>query len=84
MKKRGRFDLLKVSDSKRTQLTWKIRRQVQQELLAKKLVDILLNSKADSKYPEIMSLFVEDFTRRAESEIRRKESFDLRSALYMP
>jgi len=43
MGKRGSIDLLSVSDVKRPELIWKIRRQVQQHAIEEKLLHSLLN-----------------------------------------
>jgi hypothetical protein len=55
-------------------LSWKVGRQVQQEILQKKLMQCFLkpNEKATciSRYPEAMQPMIQDFMRKVEKQVR--------------
>jgi ribonuclease HII len=68
------IDLLSVPDSKKIQLIWAIRRQVQQEVLEEKLTSSLLNAHASIDYPNGISVAMEDLMRKAVEELRQKEN----------
>ena len=74
MRKR-KEDLLGVQNSERTKLIWKARRQVQQEMLAKKLMQCYLEKRSGREcsiqYPEAMDPLIEDFMRKADEQMKR-------------
>ncbi len=65
------IDLLAVPDSKRIQLIWKIKRQMQQEALEEKLMRSLLNAQVNLQYPETISVAIEDLVRKAVEELKQ-------------
>lgn len=75
MKKHNKVDLLRVQDCEKIKLIWKIKRQVQQELLEKKLISHFFKIRRGHaeilRYPEIMNPLIEDFMQRAEEETKR-------------
>jgi len=74
MKKRRKVDLLNVQVAERMKLVWEVRRQVQQEILQKKLAQCFLKPRKGRKciqrYPEAMQPMIEDFMREAEKQTR--------------
>jgi hypothetical protein len=72
MKKRRKIDLLTVQVAERMKLAWKLRRQVQQEILQKKLMQCFLKPRKGhtyvQRYPEAMQPMIEDFMRKAEEQ----------------
>ena len=71
MKEIKSIDLLAVPDSKRIQLIWKIKRQMQQEVLEEKLMRSLLNAQVNLQYPETISVAIEDLVRKAVEELKQ-------------
>lgn len=65
------IDLLAVPDSKKIQLIWKIKRQMQQEVLEEKLMRSLLNARVNLQYPETISVAIEDLVRKAVEELKQ-------------
>jgi hypothetical protein len=74
MKKQKKVDLLNVKASERIKLAWEVRRQVQQEMLQKKLVRCFLKPRKGyayiQRYPEAMQPMIRDFMRKAEEQTR--------------
>jgi hypothetical protein len=74
MNKRRKVDLLNVQAVERMKLEWKVRRQVQQEILQKKLAQCYLKPRKGraciKRYPEAMQPMIEDFMRKAEKQTR--------------
>ena len=74
MKKRRKVDLLNVQVAERMKLVWEVRRQVQQEILQKKLAQCFLKPRKGRKciqrYPEAMQPMIKDFMREAEKQTR--------------
>jgi len=74
MKKQKKVNLLEVHSAKRTKLAWKVRRQVQQEMLQKKLAQCFLKPRKGhaciQRYPEAMQPMIEDFMRKAGEQSR--------------
>jgi BarA-like signal transduction histidine kinase len=74
MKKRKKVDLHDVQVTERIKLAWEVRRQVQQEILQKKLVQCFLKPykgrKCIQRYPEAMQPMIKDFMRKAEEQTR--------------
>jgi hypothetical protein len=74
MKKGKKIDLNDVQVVESIKLAWKARRQVQQEILQKKLVQCFLKPRKGRKciqrYPEAMQPMIKDFMRRAEEQTR--------------
>ena len=70
MQKRKNVNVLNLPDSKKIKFVWKIRRQMQQEVLEDKLMRLLLNERPNIQYPEAMNPLIEDFLRKAEREIK--------------
>jgi len=74
MKKQKKVDLRHVQAAERTKLAWKVRRQVQQEILQKKLVQCFLKRRKAreciQRYPEAMQPMIEDFMRKVEKQTR--------------
>jgi len=74
MKKRKKVDLNDVQVAERIKLAWEVRRQVQQEILQKKLVQCLLRPRKGRKciqrYPEAMQPMIKDFMRKAEEQTK--------------
>jgi hypothetical protein len=72
MKKRKKVKWLDVHAAERIKLCWKVRRQVQQEILQKKLAQFFLTPyQMDAyinRYPEAMQLMIRDFIRKAEEQ----------------
>jgi BarA-like signal transduction histidine kinase len=74
MKKQKKVDLNNVQVTERIKLAWEARRQVQQEILQKKLVQCFLKPRKGCKYiqryPEAMQPMIKDFMRKAEEQTR--------------
>lgn len=74
MKKRKKATLLNVETIDSMMLGWKVERQVQQEILQKKLLQCFLEQSEEhtciARYPEAMQPMIEDFMRKAEKQIR--------------
>ena len=74
MKKGKKVDMNDVHVVESIKLAWKARRQVQQELLQKKLVQCFLKPRKARKciqqYPEAMQPMIKDFMRKAEEQTR--------------
>ena len=74
MKKKKKVDLNDVQVTERMKLAWEVRRQVQQEILQKKLVQCSLRPRKGRKciqrYPEAMQPMIKDFMRKAEEQTR--------------
>ena len=74
MKKGKKIDLGDVQVVESIKLAWKARRQVQQELLQKKLVQCLLKPRKGRKciqrYPEAMQPMIKDFMQKAEEQTK--------------
>jgi hypothetical protein len=74
MKKGKKVDLHDVQVAERIKLAWEVRRQVQQEILQKKLVQCFLKPRKGRKciqrYPEAMQPMIKDFMRKVEEQTR--------------
>ena len=74
MKKRKKATLPNVETIDSMKLSWKIERQVQQEILQKKLLQCFLEQSEGhtciARYPEAMRPMIQDFMRKAEKQIR--------------
>jgi hypothetical protein len=74
MKKPKKVDLHNVQVVESIKLAWKARRQVQQEILQKRLVQCFLRPRKGRKciqrYPEAMQPMIKDFMRKAEEQTR--------------
>jgi hypothetical protein len=74
MKKRKKATLLNAETVKSMKLSWKIERQVQQEILQRKLMQCYLEPSEGhaciARYPEAMQPMIEDFMRKAEKQVR--------------
>jgi hypothetical protein len=74
MKKHKKVDLLNVNVSERIKLAWEVTRQVQQEMLQRKLVRCFLKPRQANaciqQYPEAMQPMIRDFMRKAEEQTR--------------
>jgi hypothetical protein len=74
MKKNKKVDLRDAKSAKKVKLAWEVRRQVQQEMLEKKLVQCFLKPRKGRKciqqYPEAMQPMIEDFMRKAEEKTK--------------
>ena len=74
MKKKKKVDLHDVQIAERMKLAWEVRRQVQQEILQKKLVQCFLRPRKGRKYiqryPEAMQPMIKDFMRKAEEKTK--------------
>ena len=74
MKKVKKVDLRDVQLVESIKLAWKARRQVQQEILEKKLVQCFLKPRKGRKciqrYPEAMQPMIKDFMRKAEEQTK--------------
>lgn len=74
MRKRKKIDLLSVKVAERMKLTWEMRRQVQQEILERKLAQCFLQPRKGRKciqrYPEVMQPMIEDFMRKASEQTK--------------
>jgi hypothetical protein len=74
MKKSKKMDLRDAKSAEKVKLAWEVRRQVQQEMLEKKLVQCFLKPRKGRKcirqYPEAMQPMIEDFMRKAEEKTK--------------
>jgi len=74
MKKQKKVDLNDVQVTEKMKLAWEVRRQVQQEILEKKLMQCFLKPsngrKCIQRYPEAMQPMIKDFIRKAEEQTR--------------
>jgi len=74
MKKQKKVDLNNVQVTEKMKLAWEVRRQVQQEMLEKKLVQCFLKPRKGRKciqqYPEAMQPMIKDFMQKAEKQTR--------------
>ena len=74
MKKGKKVKLLEVEAAENIKLGWRVRRQVQQEILQKKLVQCFLKpSEGDTcirRYPEAMQPMIMDFMRKADEQTK--------------
>ncbi len=74
MSKRKKVKLVDVKAAKNIRLGWKVRRQVQQEILQKKLAQLFLKPRERhayiKRYPEAMQPMIKDFMREAERQTR--------------
>ena len=74
MTKRKKVKPTEVQSVKNIKLGWKARRQVQQEILQKKLVQYFLRPSVGRKYirryPEAMQPLIKDFMLEAEKQTR--------------
>jgi hypothetical protein len=74
LKKNRKVDLQNAKAADRTKLAWEVRRQVQQEILEKKLVQCFLKPRSGSvhlqRYPEAMQPMIADFMRKAEERTK--------------
>jgi hypothetical protein len=74
MSKRKKVKLHETKTEKSIKLGWKIRRQVQQEILQQKLVECFLKPggrrRYIERYPEAMQPMIKDFLREAERQTR--------------
>ncbi len=72
--KKKKVNLLDVQVAERIKLAWEVRRQIQQEILQKKLVQCFLKPRKGleciKRYPEAMQPMIEDFMRRAKEQTR--------------
>ncbi len=70
--KKKRVQINEVRAAKSMKLGWKIKRQVQQEILQKKLVQCFLKPREGhaiiKRYPEAMQPMIRDFMRKAEEK----------------
>ncbi|MGD0495386.1 MAG: hypothetical protein ABSB28_05030 [Candidatus Bathyarchaeia archaeon] len=74
MKKQKKATLRNVETIDSMKLGWKVERQVQQEILQKKLMQCFLEPSEGhaciARYPEAMQPMIEDFMRKAEKQTR--------------
>ena len=74
MKKQKKIELFDAKAVENMKLRWKVRRQVQQEILQKKLMDCYLRpNERDAcieRYPEAMQPMIKDFMRKADEQTR--------------
>jgi len=74
MKKSIKVELRDVEDAENMKLRWKAARQIQQELLEKKLLQCFLSPSEDEacikQYPIAMQPLMREFVRRAEEQMR--------------
>jgi hypothetical protein len=74
MKRRKRLDLLDFQVAERIKLAWEVRRQVQQEILQRKLAKCYLKPRkgrrCTERYPEAMQPMIEDFMRKADQKTK--------------
>ena len=72
MSKRKKVKLREAKTAKNIKLGWKIRRQIQQEILQKKLIECFLKPSERrhylERYPEAMQPMIKDFIREAEKQ----------------
>jgi Trp operon repressor len=74
MKKKKKTTQLNAETIDDMKLSWKVGRQVQQEILQKKLMQCFLKPgemhACISRYPEAMQPMIQDFMRKAEKQVR--------------
>jgi hypothetical protein len=74
MKKRKKVQLFDVHSAKSIKLRWKVARQVQQEILQKKLAQYFLESgrrhASIRRYPVAMQPMIRDFMQKMEKQTR--------------
>jgi len=74
MKKSIKVELRGLKDAENMKLRWKAARQIQQELLEKKLLQCLLNPSEDEacikQYPLAMQPLMREFVRKTEEQMR--------------
>ena len=74
MSKRKKIKVREAKAEKNIKLGWKIRRQIQQEILQKRLVECFLKPGERrhylERYPEAMQPMIKDFIREAEKQTR--------------
>ena len=74
MKKHKKVKLFDVKAAESIKLHWKVRRQVQQEILQEKLMQCFLTPREGGacaeRYPEAMQPMIKDFMRRADEQMR--------------
>jgi hypothetical protein len=75
MKKQKKIKLFDAKAVENMKLRWKVRRQVQQEILQKKLMDCYLRPSEQwdayiERYPEAMQPMIKDFMRKADEQTR--------------
>jgi hypothetical protein len=74
MSKRKKVKLGEVKAAKNIRLGWKVRRQVQQEILQKRLAQVFLKPSERhayvERYPVAMQPMIKDFMREAERQTR--------------
>jgi len=74
MKKRKKTTMFNAETVDSVKLGWKVERQVQQEILQKKLLECFSEPNEGhafiARYPESMHPMIEDFMRRAERQMR--------------
>jgi hypothetical protein len=74
MKKKLKVELIDVEAAENMKLRWKATRQIQQELLEKKLMQCFLSPGEDElcikQYPVAMQLMMREFIQKAEEKTR--------------
>jgi hypothetical protein len=74
MKKQKKVNLLDVQTIERIKIALKARRQLQQEILQKKLLECSTKprkrTKCIQRYPEAMQPMIQDFMRKAEEQMK--------------
>lgn len=72
--KKKKVDLQDAKAAEKIKLAWEVRRQVQQKILEKKLVQCFLKPRKGRKciqqYPEAMQPMIKDFMRKAEEQTK--------------
>jgi hypothetical protein len=78
MRKRKKVKLLEVEAAENIKLGWKVRRQIQQEILQKKLVQCYLKPSDGNacirRYPEAMQPMIMDFMRKADERTKLRST----------
>jgi hypothetical protein len=74
MKKRKKVEVLDAQAAESIKLGWRVERQVQQEILQRKLLQCFLEPREGhaciKRYPEAMQPMIRDFMRRAREQTR--------------
>jgi hypothetical protein len=74
MKKRKKVKVLDAQAAESIKLGWRVERQVQQEILQRKLLQCFLEPREGhahiKRYPEAMQPMIRDFMRRAREQTR--------------
>ena len=74
MKKRKKVEVLDAQAAESIKLGWRVERQVQQEILQRKLLQCFLEPREGhariKRYPEAMQPMIKDFMRRAREQTR--------------